>query len=123
MAWHNRLGIRGEKIAAAYLRKKGYAIEAQNWRFGRTEVDLIARKDGLLVFVEVKTRCNPQFGWPEQAVSERKQRLLQEAAEEYLRQHGLQEAARFDVIAIVMKDGKARVRHFRDAFCASDDLL
>lgn len=54
MAWHNETGKTGEKLAADWLEKKGFTILEKNWRHKRLEVDIIAEKDNLLHFIEVK---------------------------------------------------------------------
>ena len=64
MAEHNEMGKEGEELAAEYLVKQGYTIEARNWRYGHEEIDIIARKDDLLLIVEVKTRRSNYFGQP-----------------------------------------------------------
>ena len=65
MSEHNDLGKLGEKLAAEHLRKKGYDILVQNYFFGKAEVDIVARKDNQLVFVEVKTRQSSYLVDPE----------------------------------------------------------
>ena len=76
MAEHNDLGKEGEDEAVRYLTEKGYCILHRNWRRGRNELDIIATKDGQLVFVEVKTRRNETYGHAEDAVNDRKIRTL-----------------------------------------------
>lgn len=94
-------GRQGEDIAARYLQTRGYHILARNVRTPHGEIDLIARKDDILVFVEVKTRTSHKFGFPEEAVTPRKQAHLLAAAETYLAQHPeSSETWQFDVIAI-----------------------
>ena len=68
MASHNELGKKGEQIAQNYLQQQQYTVLHINWKWGRKEIDVIALKDGHLVFVEVKTRINSVFGWPEEKV-------------------------------------------------------
>ena len=67
MSKHNELGVKGEVIALEFLEKKGYDILEINWRFAKTEVDIIARDLNTLVIVEVKTRTSEAFGLPEDA--------------------------------------------------------
>ena len=116
MADHLDLGKKGEDWAAEWLQAKGYQILHRNYRYGRAEVDIIARKDKLLVFVEVKTRTNLSHGEPEMAVSAQKMIRLKDAAEYFIFSTDWQHDVRFDVIAISM--GKDReVLHAEDAFC------
>ena len=65
MAHHNKLGEEGELIAFMFLQKEGFYILKTNWRYQKSEVDIIAQKDNFLVFIEVKTRGSKKFGKPE----------------------------------------------------------
>ncbi len=75
-AQHLALGAEGEARAAAHLRRRGYRIVARNVHAGGVEIDLIARRGSLFVFVEVKTRRSRSLGPPEQAVDARKRARL-----------------------------------------------
>lgn len=111
------LGARGERLAARYLRRRGLAIVARNYRCRAGEIDLIALDGEVLVFVEVKTRSGERWGRPEEAVDRRKQRQMERVAEEFVRQHRLHDRAiRFDVVGIVARGWWWRVEHFPDAF-------
>ncbi|MBA2565370.1 MAG: YraN family protein [Gemmatimonadetes bacterium] len=111
------LGNDGESAAALYLESRGFRIAARNLRIGRTEVDLVARKRGTLVFCEVKTRRSARLGLPELAVNARKQQRLLRAAAAYLARHPPAGEVRFDVISVVEDDrGHLRVRHIEGAF-------
>lgn len=117
MAKHMKTGKEGEHLALHYLYAQGYEILETNWRFGRAEIDIIARKEEILIFVEVKTRTNEAFGLPEEAVDVRKMRLLTRAAAVYMEKISHEWEVRFDVIAIVMTNGSAaNIEHFQDAF-------
>jgi putative endonuclease len=117
MASHNELGKLGETLAANFLQANGYTILARNWRVNRIEIDLIARLDDTLVFVEVKTRSSDYFGAPEAFVTKRKKRLMASAATAYMQETGHEWALRFDVISILMGKGQApELEHFEDAF-------
>ncbi len=88
-----------------------------NWRFGRKEVDIIAEKDNVLVFVEVKTRGSYNFGFPEEAVNLKKQHFLKLAAEAYLEAETTYTYVRFDTISVLLeRDMVKEVIHFEDAF-------
>jgi len=114
-----RLGALGEEAAAELLRKAGYRIVARNHRCSRGEVDVIAEKGDLLVFVEVRTRATAAFGGPEETVGTRKQRRVIAAARDYLGQRrGPPKAARFDVIAVVDGPAGPALTHFENAFDA-----
>ena len=72
MAAHNDLGIEGEKLAVAHLKKHGYEILETNYRFQKAEVDVIAQKGETLAVIEVKTRTSADFGNPEDFVKPKK---------------------------------------------------
>ena len=117
MSKHNETGLKGEQIAKNFLQKKGYNILHCNWRFGRKEVDIIANNEKTLVFVEVKTRSNFDFGFPEEAVSVQKQAFLKTAAEAYLDENPHITDIRFDIISILLNGAAIKeIRHFEDAF-------
>lgn len=100
----NKIGNRGERIAARYLRAKGYRVIAANYRVRGGEIDLICRQGKTLVFVEVKTRSNLAGGWPEEAITRRKMERLQIAIENYLQARRALRLIRIDVISIVIAD-------------------
>ncbi|MBI4116088.1 MAG: YraN family protein [Candidatus Omnitrophica bacterium] len=97
-----QLGPRGETLAWGFLKKKGYAILEKNYRARFGEIDLIAEKDGVLIFFEIKTRRNVRFGLPEEAVDYRKQQKLAQVAQSFIQTKGLEnKAVRFDVLSII----------------------
>lgn len=117
MAIHNQIGAWGEAKAAHFLQAKGYEILDENWTFGKCEVDLICLYKGVMVFVEVKTRSSSAFGRPEEFVDQRKQNLMQTAAEAYLRAVDYKGEIRFDIVAILIKsDETYEIEHIEDAF-------
>lgn len=87
-------------MAAGYCTRQGFRILHQNWRHGRLEVDIIAEKDGILHFIEVKTRRSAAYGNPEDSVTPKKIRNLMEAAEEFLELYPQWQRIQFDVLAI-----------------------
>jgi len=96
------IGSNYEKIAGQYLEQQGYLIVEYNFhsRFG--EIDIIAKHEGYLVFIEVKYRENDKSGHPLEAVSVSKQRTISKCAFYYLQKHKLQEeSVRFDVVGIL----------------------
>ena len=95
------LGRRGENYAAQYLLDHGYAIRARNWRCAVGEIDLVAEKDGALIFVEVRTRRGDRLGTPEESITPAKRVKLIAAAQTYLDEQGQTDRDwRIDVIAI-----------------------
>ena len=111
------LGARGEQAAAAYLEGEGYQILYRNYRFGRGEIDLIAREGRTIVFVEVKTRSSNRYGEPEEAVTAGKVRRIRRIASAFLAERRIGECdCRFDVVAVMFEEGRASVRHTRDIY-------
>lgn len=111
------LGPWGEEKAAQYLQKKGYRILRRNYRVWAGEIDIIAEREGSIVFVEVKTRASTRFGSPEDSLVAKKQARLFEAAYTYLEEHGLGDVLfRFDLIAIECKPDRTitRFTHYQD---------
>jgi uncharacterized protein (TIGR00252 family) len=114
-----RVGNRGEELAARYLESHGYTVEDRRYRAVGGEIDLIVSRDGGLVFVEVKTSAGRQLGRPEERVDSDKRARLRRTAQHYLERHSVCDAAcRFDVIAIELEGGEPRVEHLEDAFHA-----
>lgn len=109
-------GRLGEDKATEYLENKGYMILDRNYRYKRSEVDIIASYDDLLVFVEVKLKSYTTFGQPEEAVNEAKANKVMEGAEQYTYDNDWQGDIRFDIISIVNNNGRYEVEHFEDAF-------
>jgi putative endonuclease len=120
MALHLELGRKGESLAKAHLENAGYEILDENWTHGRLEVDLIAYKDRIIIFTEVKTRTGNYFGEPEDFVDLRKQKLLAEAADEYIYLMNHQGEVRFDIISVLFdKQSNYTIKHIEDAFWPS----
>ncbi|MBX9850410.1 MAG: YraN family protein [Cytophagaceae bacterium] len=106
-------GKQGEDLAASYMKDKGFEVLIRNYRSGRAEIDLILKKENLVVFAEVKLRKKTSYGLPENAVDERKEELILDAAENYILQNDWRGEIRFDIISIT---GKNEIEHFEDAF-------
>ncbi|HEX6423775.1 MAG TPA: YraN family protein [Acidimicrobiales bacterium] len=103
-----RLGARGEQLAADWYVARGYRLVARNWRCREGELDLVVARDGELVFCEVKTRSSDRFGTPAEAVTPAKQRRLRVLAARFLAgaegagagSAGAGRGIRFDVAAV-----------------------
>lgn len=117
MAKHTEIGTKGERLAANFLKNKGYLILDTNWRFEKKEIDIIAADQGSIVFIEVKTRTNFNYGFPEEAVTESKKAFLKMAAQSYYEQKEMHQSIRFDIISILLRNNAAlEILHVEDAF-------
>ncbi|TMD34338.1 MAG: YraN family protein [Chloroflexi bacterium] len=97
------LGRTGEKAAAELLKRRGYEVVGAGFIARRGEIDLICRRGGELVIVEVKTRTSAAFGTPAEAVGPRKRRALAAAAAEYRLLSGWKGQIRYAVVALVLR--------------------
>ena len=116
MAEHLDTGKSGEDKAVAHLEEKGYEILARNHRFRHAEIDIIAKKNKILIFVEVKTRTNVSYGMPEEFVDATKRRLIMKAAEQYIFDRDWHGDIRFDVVSVVITQQTVKIQHIEDAF-------
>lgn len=108
-----QIGRFGEDLAARFLVKKGFKILARNWRTRYGELDIIGEKEGVVHFVEVKTRTSLGTGQPEEAINYFKLRRLQAAAQSFLCTYNLNEPqCQFDSVAVILnlKTKIARIR-------------
>jgi putative endonuclease len=119
-AARQELGKVGEAIAARWLRRRGWRVVAERFRSGHRDVDLIVEREGMVAFVEVKTRRHSAFGDPVEAVSWRKRRELIRSAMVWADRFGPRGASyRFDVVGVVVAGRDARIRHVENAFSLS----
>ena len=109
------LGKHGERLARAYFLQQGFQVLHENYRFGHYEIDLIVKKDDLLVFVEVKTRSSIRYGFPEETLSEKQEERIRKTADQFIYASDWQGRIRFDVISILMRNNGTELRHFPDA--------
>jgi putative endonuclease len=115
-----KTGNKGEDLAVELLESNGYSIVKRNYRYGKGEIDIIAKdpEEEGLVFIEVKSRKSLEYGSPEEAITKNKIKQLKRIAELYLYENEIKEIlCRFDVIAILMLPGqKPQIEHFINAF-------
>ena len=118
--YKNRLGKRGELIAADYLKENGYKVIKSNYRYDRAEIDLICvdTKQDLLIFVEVKTRTNKKFGEPEESITPSKIEQIKKAAYGFLSENSIYDEfdVRLDVITVFFEEQDATINHIENAF-------
>lgn len=109
-------GDKGEALAAVYLIEHGYTIIETNWTWERFELDIVAAKDQVMVFVEVKTRYSNTYGEPWEAVNKGKRKRICAAADAYIQQFGITHEPRFDIISILKIGSKSTIQHIEEAF-------
>ena len=112
------IGKEGEEIAAKYLTEKGFKILERNYHYSHGEIDIVAKNKEWLVFVEVKTRLNLEYGEPEYAINPKKIKQIKKMAELYLFDKEIEEAdCRFDVVAILFEnENNPKITHYENAF-------
>lgn len=117
-AAHLRLGRRGERLAARFLKRRHHHILARNFRCAAGEIDLICAHENALVFVEVKTRAHTEDTDPEPSIHPQQWRRIERAARYFLRHSAAADrAARFDVITIAWPErGRPQIEHYPDAY-------
>jgi putative endonuclease len=116
MALHNELGRTGEQLAAEYLSGLGYTILHRNWRYLRYEIDVVATKEQILHFIEVKTRQTTTFGLPEEDISRKKMHSLIQAAEAFVSRHPHWKRIQFDVLSVSLIDSKPTYYFIEDVY-------
>lgn len=110
-------GFLGEKKAADYLISKGYKIIDRNYRTRIGEIDIIATISGVLVFIEVKSRTNINYGYPYEAVNWRKQDKIIKSSYLYIKQKRFYNyQMRYDIIEVYLGE-KPKIKHIENAFC------
>lgn len=113
------IGKEGEDIAAKFLKEIGFEIIERNYHYSNVgEIDIVAKDRNQTIFIEVKSRLTLEFGEPEYAITPQKIKQIKKMAELYLYDKGIEEIdCRFDVIAVVLGDGKnPQIKHYVAAF-------
>ena len=112
---YNR-GVFGERLAVDYLISKGYRILAQNFRYLKGEVDILAQKDNWLAAVEVKTRSTSDFGAPEEFLKPAQIQRIIKAVDHFVVSKDLDLEVQFDIIAIILSSKTPEIEHIENAF-------
>ena len=116
MTNHILKGRMGEETAVKFLLLKGYQILERNWRFGRKELDIIARDRDINVFLEVKSRRTMGDERYDELVNQSKQRAIISAANAYMIGNSLTGEMRFDVVFIIGQGDEPHIEHIENAF-------
>lgn len=106
-------GKQGEEYAIHFLKEKGYILVDRNFTSRNSEIDLIVKKDDLLVFVEVRIKANADYGYPEASLSKAKLKAIMRGAEEYLLKRPKPDKVRFDMVSII-EHPVFEIVHFED---------
>ena len=114
MSRNQSIGRWGEQAAAVFLCEHGYQIVGRNVRTPYGEIDIVACKESMTIFVEVKARTGKSFGPPEVAVTSRKQTHMLACAEYYAQQNEI-DHWQIDVIAVERSNGQVEIVHFENA--------
>ena len=109
-------GKKSEILAEKYLLKKDFKIHFKNKRVGRYEVDLVCQDKDVIVFVEVKSLASNRIKNPYDAVTQSKQMRIIKVADTILKEQFPVNEARFDIISIIIRNGKPQFEHLKNAF-------
>jgi len=117
MACKTELGRDGEQLAVDWLTGKGFTILHRNWRYRQFEIDIVALKNGLPHFIEVKLRSSQQFGYPEDGVKGKKKSFIFRAVNEFMFRHPVYRDFRVDILSIYeKKKGAAEYFFIEDVY-------
>ena len=114
MSYKKQTGKIGEDLACIYLENKGYKIIERNFLCRQGEIDIIAQDKNEKVFIEVKTRTNTNYGYPVDAVTNKKQKHMVKATEYYIYKNFIKdEYIRLDVIEVYLYEGTYKINHIK----------
>lgn len=116
MGKHNEFGKHGEEMAADYLRQKGYNVLHRNYRYLKSEIDIIAQIGNIVAIIEVKSRNSGFLEDLADTVNPKKIKLLVSAANEYIIKNDMDVEVRFDIITILKKGKDFELEHLESAF-------
>ena len=117
------IGRAGEAAAVDFLKRNGYKIIQRNYKNKLGEIDIIAKDNNVLCFIEVKTRTNFNYGYPQEAITFTKQKKINKVAMSYLKLYNLlNTSARFDIISVVLNNqNKFDIELIKDAFSLGEE--
>ena len=116
MGKHNEFGKEGEQIAVDFLIKNGYKIKCRNYRYLKSEIDIIAQKENILAIVEVRARSNDLIINIADTITKKKINLLVMGADHYVTDQDLDIEVRFDIITILKNSKIFKIEHLESAF-------
>ena len=117
MAHHNDLGKYGERLGADYLAQHQFSVLHTNWKYSYYEIDVIASKNNVLHFIEIKTRLSVNFGLPEEGADRRKWQNIQRAAQVFQHRNPMWQRVQYDLLSIrVFEDAPAEYLLIEDVY-------
>lgn len=114
---HHDTGKLGEELAIQFLQQQGFSILLRNWRYKRYEMDIIAAKGKVLHFIEVKTRNNDAFGYPEERVSKSKIKTMMRTGAAFQYRHPQWRQVQYDILSITLTNDKPEYFFIEDVYC------
>lgn len=121
MADHTDFGKLAEELAVDFLERKGYQILVKNYRFLKSEIDIIAKFDNKIIIVEVKARSTDAFILPQEAINKKKIKMLVLGANHFSEEYKEDLETQFDIISVLPDEsGKLEITHIEDAFQSFD---
>jgi putative endonuclease len=114
MFYNIKIGKLGQQIAVRFLKSKGFRVIDQNIYFRAGEIDILVEKDNILSFIEVKTRTNLKFGFPEEGVTDQKREHLEAAIDCYRAEYNINQECVLEIISVRLdlKNKKAYLKYF-----------
>ena len=117
MAAHNEFGKAGEQMASEWLEQQGFQLIFRNWKHGRYELDIIASRDEILHFIEVKSRHGDLFGKPEDWVGFKKACHFMSAGVAFQQKYPVWQQVQYDILSILLSpDGKREIFFIEDVY-------
>ena len=116
MSKESDLGKLGEELAVAFLKKHDHIILEQNYKWEKSEIDIIATKNNRIIFVEVKTRQSPYLSDPALMVPIKKWKQVMKAADIYMKENDAQLTAQFDIVSVITNKEYTKIDHYDEAF-------
>lgn len=116
MARHNEIGKTGEALAATWLQQQGFTLLHRNWCYDHYEIDIVASKEKVLHFVEVKTRSSNTYGFPEEAVSRKKISNMMKCSEHFQLKNPQWKRVQFDILSINLQEQPPQYLFIEDIY-------
>jgi putative endonuclease len=107
------LGKLGEDIAESLLENTGHKILERNFYIGHSDIDILAKKDSVLIFVEVRTKSSGDRGMPEESLTWKKRQQMKKTAGMYLEKYKVKSNSRLDAVCIIVNSETGEISHLK----------